>query len=221
MKEIKILWEGTDWLSNSDIVEFMKNFFSKQLLDSLILSTIQTDNRVFLVANWFRDPEFKIYTKEQFQKKLNKEKNKQKLLDNVAAWVTDWETITIFNQDFVSELYALLSWKSIIEAEIEYFEWVPLKNIPKLYKLWVLPHEIGHSIHDDIIIWTKEEKKREKLSQEEWPTTMYVKECYPEKDEIYYSENFAEALRIFATNPTYLKHKFPKIYKFIEKTLIN
>ena len=213
MKKVKVTWTWIDWLSNNEIKIFINDHFNKELLDILSLPPFVTKNVVMHLWN-FQCAKEKEYSISDFQQLLNKSRNKQKLLDTVAAGIHYWDKIVIFNQDFVSEVFAVLSWKTIQEAELEYFEWINILEVPKLYKIGIVPHEIWHSLYALKIKRKVLEKNRKTITDNNFPVTAYVK-MYKLWSSIYYEENFTEALRIYLTNTIYLQKNYPEIHNFI------
>lgn len=210
-----IEWSWINGLSNQDILHFITLHFSEKLINFLTLPQIHTEDSVVYVWE-YTDPEPVIYTKEEFQQKIDLlPKNKRSaLLDGVAAGINYGDKIILYNQDFVFELYSVLSWKTLRESEIEYLDWLTMSDIPSAYRVWIVSHEIWHNIYDAKIKNTHLQSKWEKITDAVWSVTKYVQE-YGIWSDIFYEENFTESLRIYTTNPKFLQQKYPDIYIFI------
>lgn len=217
MKEkFSITWSWTDGLSNEDIASFVDTHFSADLLNSLKVSTITTNN--FVADVWsYTHPDLRLHDKQVFEQKIAPLSLDERLhsFATIIAWINTWKEITIFNQDYVFELYAVLAGKSLQEAGIEYLEWISLVDIPKAYKIGIIPHELWHSIYDTLL------KKKfffptwQAIIDRAEPLTMYVRE-YEKWSPLYYEESFADALRIYTTNPAYLQNHFKDVSRFLD-----
>ncbi|MDR0282091.1 MAG: hypothetical protein LBI53_01880 [Candidatus Peribacteria bacterium] len=152
------------------------------------------------------------------------EKQQRELYNNVYAAVNGYTYITIYNHDYIMELQAVQADKSLIEAELEYFEGVKREMIPDLYKKSTLSHEVAHSIrNNDIYINDNLLSKRHNIIKEYGSLTkyaeMYNQEKFIDKEDyfLYLNENFAEAVRMYTVNPPYVENFFPKVYTFLKK----
>lgn len=215
--KLLVEWSWIAGLSKQDILAFISLHFSEELIDTLETSKIITDNVVVHISD-YKDPNAQLteYSTEVFKQKLDSLPPSQQaeLLTGVIAWINYWDEIVVFNQDFVFELYSVLMWKSLEEAEVEYLAWLSVPEIIKAYKIWVIPHELWHSIYDLKINDTPLQHEWKEITDAFWPVTKYVQQ-YVVWDDIYYEENFTESLRIYTTNPQYLYKKYPRIYMFI------
>lgn len=211
---LRILWSWIDGMSNQDILSFITSHFSKDIINALDTSMIITNNSV---VHMDTDFEPILYTKEVFKKKFDDLPEDQKipLLNRVIVGINYGDTIKLYNQDFVFELYSILRWKSLDEAELKYLEWIPYNIIPQIYKLWIISHELWHSIHDLYVKNTVLQDNWMDITDEFWPMTKYVT-AYDESDDLFYEENFTESLKIYTTNSSYLMKYYPKVHKFIK-----
>lgn len=215
-KKLLIEWSWIDGLSNQEISDFVATHFREQLLKTLKISKIITDNVVVDVGDYI-SPNFREYSTKEFEDKISPLSLDEKLksLDTIIAWINDWKQITLFNQNFVFELYAVLAGKSLEEAGIAYLQWISPVDIPKSYKIWIVPHELWHSIYNFLMRKNFFLPSRKVIVDRDWPVTMYMDE-YKKWTPIYYSENFADALRIYTTNPSYLQEHFEDFYRFFD-----
>lgn len=86
----------------------------------------------------------------------------------------------------------------------------------RLYKIGTINHEIGHHIVD-IIVKQKEENWHDWqriVFENPEPITLYSqKYC---QQNVFYSEEFAEAIRLYTTSPQYLQDKYPKSFNYVQ-----
>lgn len=215
--KLLVEWSWITGLSKQDILAFISLHFSEELIDTLETSKIIANNVVVHISD-YKDPDAQLteYSTEDFKQKLDSLPPSQQaeLLTGVIAWINYWDEIVVFNQDFVFELYSVLMWKSLEEAEVEYLAWLSTPEIIKAYKIWVISHELWHSIYDLKINATPLQHEWKEITDTFWPVSKYVQQ-YVVWDDIYYEENFTESLRIYTTNPQYLYKKYPRIYMFI------
>ncbi len=129
----------------------------------------------------------------------------------------------MYNHDYCMELQYLHEGKSLKECELEYFESTERGKIPDLYKKSTLSHEIAHSIRDKYIYINKDILLERQNIIEEYKSLTKYAEMYNqenftnEKDYLsYLNENFAEAVRMYTVNPTYVEKTFSKAYVFIK-----
>lgn len=128
---------------------------------------------------------------------------------NIHAGMKEYARLPIAIYGFVGES---LDSKSYLPQNIS------PEEKKKLYKLGTVVHEVAHSIYDYLLDDTQKEEwetiNRNKTSLTEYSQTY--------KDGQYWlDEQFAEAIRIWATNPKYLGEEAGDIQKFIAKNLPN
>jgi hypothetical protein len=159
------------------------------------------------------------------QKHFDPKEFNHKLNDDETIFVGDngGNAIRIYNHDFKPCILALKKGRSLQEAELEYFEGIERNQILDLYIKSSLSHEIAHNIwNSDIYINKELFLERQNIIKEYKSLTKYA-EIYNKEDFfdeesyiLYLNENFAEAVRVYTVNPTYLEKKFPKAYTFIQ-----
>lgn len=193
-------------------------------MNDVKVKDICCDNQVYYFHEWLNNFfNTWLIPVDEFRSKYEKadEQEKLRLLDNVFAWNSSavkwlYTPINIFNQDYIFEVVMAKAGKPLDYAEIEYFEGVDRENIPMLYKIWTIVHEIWHHIFEEKIDWADLMDKRTTVIDQTWPLTKYAK-VYAEKGILYYNENMWEAIRIFVTNRPYLQQNFPAVDAFITK----
>jgi len=213
-----------DWLDAYDIYDFIQTCFGEQFMNEICVKEIHCENKVYYAYEGMHDfLNIWLIPLDEFTLKYEKsdEKGKIKLLENVFAWnsfCSPWyfTIINVYNQDYVFEVVMAKAWKPLDYAEIEYFAGVDRNDIPKLYKIWTIAHEIWHHIYWNKIEWTNLMSARQNVIDKYWGLTKYA-QAYAEKWPLYYNENMWEAIRIFITNRPYLQEHFPDVDSFIVK----
>lgn len=217
-------WTGIDWLDGDAIRDLIQQCFGEDFMNDVKVKDICCDNQIYYLHDWINSfLDTWLIPVHEFSSKYEKadEQEKLRLLDNVFAWNSSavkwvYTPINIFNQDYVFEVVMAKAGKPLDYAEVEYFEGVNCDDIPTLYKIWTIVHEIWHHIFEEKIDWTDLMQKWTTVIDQTWPLTKYAK-VYAEKWILYYNENMWEAIRIFITNRPYLQQNFPAVDVFITK----
>ncbi len=215
---------GIDWLDAQEIRDFIQTCFGEQFMNEICVKSISCENKIYYAPDWIHDfSNTWLIPLDEFVSKYKKvdEQGKIKLLEHVFAGNSSciswyFTIINIYNQDYIFEVVMAKAWKPLDYAELEYFEGIDRTQIPKLYKIWTIAHEIWHHMYRQKIDWTKLMQIRENIIDKSWGLTKYA-QAYTWKWLIYYNENIWEAIRIFITNRPYLQKNFPDVDGFIVK----
>ena len=234
-RELLITWDGIDWLSKQDVLDFLKDHFSDKLIRNLMkskrtkLSEICLNNSVAYIPNISdtSNLEYEFYTKTDFATylaSLSQSKSEEACQQIVVGDVV-WSRITIYNHDYPFLLQAIASWVSPASLDMPYYEWFSLSEIYRLARVWTVAHELWHVIYSAKIQkkWQLE-CKFHRLVKEHAPVTKGL-ERYIVWTPQYYIESFPEAVRMYITNPQYLFDTNPQylfdtngdMYMFIKK----
>jgi len=206
-QKFEFTWTGIDWLDGDAIRDLIQQCFGEDFMNDVKVRDICCDNQVYYfpegINNFFNTWLIPVHEFRSIYEKANEQKKLQ-LLDNVFAWNSStvkwlYTPINIFNQDYIFEVVMAKAGKPLEYAEVEYFEGVDRTDIPTLYKIWTIVHEIWHHIFAEKIDWTDLMKPWTTVIDQTWPLTKYAN-MYAEKWALYYNENMWEAIRIFVTN---------------------
>ncbi|MFA4930950.1 MAG: hypothetical protein WC570_03755 [Patescibacteria group bacterium] len=93
----------------------------------------------------------------------------------------------------------------------------------RLYKIGTIIHEIGHHMADIIVKQKKDNWKKwqEIVSQRPESMTSYSKKYQGDDiqgDDIYFCEEFAEAIRLYTTSQKYLRENYRSVFDYIQSS---
>ncbi|NMB56521.1 hypothetical protein GYA19_01110, partial [Candidatus Beckwithbacteria bacterium] len=169
---------------------------------------------------------------DEFQQLWNEmtEEEKQYFSKHIyrAMSVSNWapkgkffpSPIVVYNQDYDQKNLALKAGKNPQEIGLDYLEEVPESERRTLYILGNLAHEIGHNLYNYFLNAMQLQEDWKTIIDEIGNITEYAQDYEDETGEKDYDENFAEAIRIYTTCPSFFaKNEMQKIEQFIKENL--
>lgn len=123
--------------------------------------------------------------------------------------------IIIFNQNHDEVNKALLKKSSLSQVGVDYLDALPQDVRREQYILGTISHEIAHNMYAYLIFGTELEKKWKDLVDEYGNVTSYAEKYFKKRGTLDYDENFAESMRLYTTQPAYLRAHYPKYHDFI------